>query len=266
MRALTVLALSSLAGSSSGAQTQNTTSIAEARIIRVIKDVRVLGGSGAATMALPNLVVSAGASVQTGAASRAELTFGGGALTRLGANTLLGVRDAARDLILNEGALLFQAPRGVTYASIRTGALTTDFAGTTGIVDRRGKSYVKILVMQGTARVFLAGRIGESVLVKAGQILITKPDAKALPEPVDFDIAQLVKTSLLTNRDFAPLPSRTLIEQEIARQKNDPALIGTNLVIYGRGTLVTLADPGKVKNASAKRNAPPTPTPAPSGH
>lgn len=262
-----MIALFLCLGVTASAQTQSATQAnGAARVTRIIKDVRVFRGSGASGAAVVSAALPGGTSVHTGFASRAELTFPGAILTRLGANTVLRIGEGARDLNLSEGAVLFQASSSASGASIQTGAITTSFAGSTGIVDRQGKSYLKVLVMQGTARVFVASKVGESILVKAGQILITKPEAKALPEAVDYDIAQLYKTSLLTNRDFAPLSSRMLIEQEIAKQKNDPALIGTNLVIYGRGTLVTLADPGKLKNPSAKKNAPPTPTPAPSGH
>jgi hypothetical protein len=82
-----------------------------------------------------------------------------------------------------------------------------------------------------------------------------------LPEPVDFEIGQLYRTSLLIGRDFARLASQPQIAAEIQKQRADPSLIPTNLVIYGRGTMVNLADPSKVRG---KANAPTSPTPAPS--
>ena len=124
--------------------------------------------------------------------------------------------------------------------------------GTTGIIERYGSAYVKILVLAGTARVYLGKVVGESVLVNPGQMLITRPGAATLPEAVHFDIAQLRKTSLLMGRDFAPLASSAAIENEIRKQRSDPDFTPTNLVIYGRGTLVTLVPPQPVPAKSPK--------------
>jgi hypothetical protein len=88
----------------------------------------------------------------------------------------------------------------------------------------------------------LTNRLGESLLLQAGQILITKPDVTALPEPADFDIAREMKTCLLV-REFEPLPSQRRIESEEQKQLNLIAkgtYIPSNLVIFGRGTQVTL--------------------------
>jgi hypothetical protein len=91
----------------------------------------------------------------------------------------------------------------------------------------------------------LANQIGESVLIDAGQILITKPDVTALPDPAQFDIARAMKTCLLV-REFQPLASQRLIESEEQKQLNLIAkgtYIPSNLVIFGRGTLVTVVNP-----------------------
>src|SRR6516162_7576502 len=87
-------------------------------------------------------------------------------------------------------------------------------------------------------------RLGESLLAEPGQILITKPDNSALPEPADFDIAREMKTCLLV-REFQSLPSQRLIEFEEQKQLKLIAkgkYIPSNLVIFGRGTQVTLVN------------------------
>ncbi len=91
-----------------------------------------------------------------------------------------------------------------------------------------------------------------------------------IPEPVDVDIQKITQSSLLIT-GFGPLGSETLIAFERTRQneqKNSGQLIETNLVIYGGGTNVVLADPNTVDVAvSAESNAAkspaPTPTPTP---
>ncbi len=102
------------------------------------------------------------------------------------------------------------------------------------------------------------------MLLNAGQILIMKPNATSLAEPVDFEIGQLYRTSVLIGREFPRLATQPQIVAEIEKQRANTNLIPTNLVIYGRGTLVTLADPTKVgkQRRAAKAARRPTPTPA----
>ncbi len=233
-----------------------------ARVTRVINDVKVIQGQATRAAAV-NAEVPEGAVIRTAAASRAEIVLRDQMVVRLAGNTFLSLGAGA--LALNQGAVLFEAPRGARGAKIKAGAVTVDTAGTTGIIERFGATYVKILLLQGKARVFLAGKIGESVLVEPGQFLIAKPDPKTLAEAVDFDIAQLYKTSLLTNADFRPLPSKPLIDRAIAEQKKNPDLNATNLMIYGRGTLVNLVEPDPATTAPpiASSPAPAAPSPRP---
>ena len=155
-----------------------------------------------------------------------------------------------RELQLNEGLLLFQAARSASQApKLKCGALSLNIRGSTGLIERNASAYLKILILEGEARVYTR-RLGESIVLTAGQLLITNPTTDRLPEAVHFNIEQLYKTSVLTSAAFAPLPSRAAILRAIAEQKNDPQFVPTNLVIFGRGTLVNLIPPS------------PSPTPA----
>lgn len=229
---------------------------AVARVTRAIKDVKILDGQ-AQWAATPHSAVPRGAVVRTADSSRAELVVGDRFVTRLAANTFLSL--GRNDVALNQGAILFEAPAGARNAKVQVGDITVDVAGTTGMIERYGRTYAKILLLQGKARVYVSGKVGESVLVDQGQILITKPGAKSLPEPVDFNIAQLYETSVLTNADFAALPSKPLIDRAIEAQRKNPNLNPTNLVIYGRGTLVNLVEPADSDVPSPEV----TPTPRP---
>ncbi len=140
--------------------------------------------------------------------------------------------------------MLFQIPKGAGRLKIKTAAIAVASTGATGIIERHGQFYVKVLVLEGTVRCYLTNRLGESLLLQPGQILITKPDVTALPEPADFDIAREMKTCLLV-REFQPLPSQRRIESEEQKQLNLIAkgtYIPSNLVILGRGTQVTLVN------------------------
>ncbi|MDQ6810104.1 MAG: hypothetical protein M3Z64_11885 [Verrucomicrobiota bacterium] len=114
-------------------------------------------------------------------------------------------------------------------------------------------------------RVFLKGTVGESVLVGPGQMMIVKPNARSLPDPVDFDLDRVIRTSLLIT-DFAPLVSQTLMasaKQYQLEQKAAGRLLDTNLVIFGRGTLITLTDPTSLDVIDRRPSPSPTPTPRP---
>ena len=229
------------------------------RLTGVVRDVKVQAGAVAAQRARVNDVVPDGASVRTGADSRAELGFAGSpAIVRLAANTGITTGIGGPAVQLVGGALLFHANRGTRGPKITTAGIHVAAGGSTGIIERNGAAYVKILVLEGTARVYL-DRVGESVLVEAGQLLITKPGTKVLPEAVHYDIGQLYKTSVFTTSGFPPLASAGAIERAIRKQKSDPDFTRTNLVIFGRGTLVNLLPPPPETAATAgnEQNKPP---------
>lgn len=208
--------------------------------------------SGAAVTV--NQPLEDGSAVRTGANARAEMTSASGGITRLGAKTSCHFDASGRRLTLDDGAILFEVPARSFGVKVKTGGLTVSTKGSTGILERHGDAYVKLLVLAGTARVYLS-RIGESVLVEAGQILISKPDAKLLPEPAHFDIERLYRTSVLTSDDFAPLATGRQISRAMQKQRGNRDFARTNLVIYGRGTVVSLLDPPAPRSAPPKRSA-----------
>ncbi|HSH38358.1 MAG TPA: FecR domain-containing protein [Chthoniobacterales bacterium] len=220
---------------------------ASARVTRVINKVSLQSGSAVAV----DQPVTDGSAIRTGANSRVEMKSGAGAITRLGANTVCEFQEGTRSLTLHQGVMLFQVPPTAVRATVRTGGITIETAGTTGILERHSNAYVKLLLLEGTARAYLSA-VGESVLVEAGQILIMKPGAQVLPEPAHFDIERLYRTSLLTNNDFAPLASWLKIAAAIQKQRTDAGFTRTNLVIYGRGTNVTVLEPAAASGASGQ--------------
>jgi len=224
----------------------NAAQLQEERITQVAKDVKLGPPQAAAPRrAAVGESVRDGDAISTGAAGRSELTFADQTIARLGAKTIVSFSDGMRTMDLVEGAVLFQIPKGAREARIKTAAIAAASTGATGIIERHANFYVKCLVLEGTVRCYLTNRIGESLLVHPGQILIMKPDVTALPDPADFDIAREMKTCLLV-RDFPPLLSQRLIESEEQKQLNlitKGTYIPSNLVIFGRGTLVTLVNP-----------------------
>lgn len=217
-------------------------------------------------------VLTGKASLETGGASRAELTFNDQTIARVGANSVFSFFRGTRELELNQGVIFLQVPKNAGGATIQTAAVTAAITGTTIAIEyspANGKSpgAVKILVLEGTLRVFLKSRPGESMLLEAGQMITLEPDATSLPEAAVFDIARLVETSKLLGEPFQTLPSMPLIEQSIQNQtteKKDGTLVISNYVLHAE-------IPGGVANFQQNNNAstlrtlvlpPPTPPPA----
>ena len=244
----------------------------EAQVTEVVKDVKLLPTGAAARPATVHDEVRDGIAVRTGVDSRSELKFTDQTLARLGANSLFSFSEGTRNLNLQDGAMLLRVPKGAGGAKINSSAVTAAITGTTVMVEthaltkKNKNSYYKFIVLEGTARLYLPGRLGESTLVKAGQMIIMRPDSKMIPEPVDVDIQKITQSSLLIT-GFGPLGSETLIAFEKTRQneqKKSGQLIETNLAIYGAGTNVALLDPNTVDVAvSAQSNAAQSPTPPP---
>ncbi len=78
---------------------------------------------------------------------------------------------------------------------------------THALTKKNKNSYYKFIVLEGTARLYLPGRLGESTLVKAGQMIIMRADSKMIPEPVDVDIGKITQSSLLVTGFSTPLGS-----------------------------------------------------------
>src|SRR5438477_934637 len=156
--------------------------------------------------------------------------------------------------------MLLRVPKSAGGAKINTAAVTAAITGTTIMLEFHKNSYIKFIVLEGTGRIFIPNHVGESVLMHAGQMLITKPNAKNLPSPVDVDIRKLMKTSRLI-RGFGKMGSEDLIAQPETAQdeeREDGELYETNLAIYGGGTDLILNDPTHIQS-SGQQNAPPPP-------
>ena len=233
---------------------------AEARLTRIANDVKVLRPSAPPRAAAANEILPSGVALETGASSQADVRFDNGALVRLGSNSVFAFTGSPRRMGLARGAMLVRAPRGAGEVRVATGKVTSVVGGTTALVEHYPEAYIKLISVEGRPRMFMRGKLGESVLLEPGQLMMfhTKPAPKSLPNPVDIDIQRLMATSLLI-KDLPPLGNEASIVRGAktqSKQKSDGTLADTNLVIYGRGTLVSLVPPGEGQVS-------PTPTPSP---
>lgn len=193
----------------------------EARVTRIIKDVKLLPSQAKPKPAILDEKVTDGTGVRTGDQSRSELTFVDLTIERLGANTVFSFHRGGRSVRLNNGSMLLRVPKDSGGADMATAAVTVGITGTTVILETRaGRN--KLIVLEGGARVSLNKHKGESVYVRGGQMEDVPAGASKLPPPVNINLSSLMrKHPLITG--FSPLPSRDLI---MATAANPPASPG----------------------------------------
>jgi ferric-dicitrate binding protein FerR (iron transport regulator) len=189
----------------------------EARVTQVVRDVKVLAPHAAARAAHFNDNVTDGSAVHTGADSRAELTFADLTITRVGANSIFSFDQDGRNVNIESGAILLRVPKDSGGASIRSSTLTVGISGTTVMFESHPRNYSKLIVLEGSSEAWLTKHPGKKI-VHAGQMLIVKPGATHLPDPVDIDESLVLRTASLIT-EFPPLPSLNLMRGVAVDQK-----------------------------------------------
>src|SRR5437870_10431838 len=218
--------------------------LSSAEVTKIINRVSVIDPAKGGHSAVMREVIKDDLGLRTGARSRSELLFQDNTLTRIGAETFFSFKTGTRDMTLEKGAMLLQVPKGLGGAKIHTAAVTAAITGTTIMMEYSPKQYLKVLVLEGSLRLSRNGSFGDSVTLHPGKMVIMRPDAKRIPEPIDVDLALIVRTSTLVNFPGSNiLPSMPLIQAAINDQTKEltkGTLVPTNLVM-GHGTNVVLA-------------------------
>ena len=218
--------------------------LTSAEVTKIINRVSVIDPAKGTHPAVLRDVIKDNLALQTGARSRSELLFQDNTLTRIGAETFFSFKTGTRDMTLEKGSMLLQVPKGLGGAKIYTAAVTAAITGTTIMMEYSPGQYLKVLVLEGSLRLSRNGSFGNSLVLHAGKMVIMRPDAKRIPDPIDIDLAEIVRTSTLVNFPGSEvLPSMPLIQAAITDQAKAVAkgtLVPTNLVM-GHGTKVVLA-------------------------
>ena len=194
----------------------------EAKVTQVVQDVKVVPSGSAARTVTVNETVAQGNAVQTGAQSRSELTFRDQTITRLGEKTIYNV-GGGRTIELGSGQFLLYVPKKAGGAKVKMGPVTAAITGTTVVGNVAPSGIVEFTVLEGTARVRL-DRVGQCLLVVAGQKVTYDPIAMRLEDPVEVDIQQQLGSPLVTG--FRQLPSTPYINVAIENQRRAAAGTG----------------------------------------
>src|SRR5437870_6348793 len=170
-----------------------------AEVTKIINRVSVIDPAKGGHSAVMREVIKDDLGLQTGARSRSELLFQDNTLTRIGAETFFSFKTGTRDMTLEKGSMLLQVPKGLGGAKIHTAAVTAAITGTTIMMEYIPRSYIKVLVLEGSLRLSRNGSSGDSLVLHPGKMVIMRPDAKKIPDPIDIDLAQLVRTATVVN-------------------------------------------------------------------
>ena len=139
----------------------NAADLKEARVTKIIRDVKLLPNAAPARPAAVDDEVRNGTAVRTGIESRTELKFTDETLARLGANTIFSFNEGTRNLELTDGAMLLRVPKNAGGAKINTAAVTAAITGTTIMLEFHKNSYIKFIVLEGTGRGNAKGMLEE---------------------------------------------------------------------------------------------------------
>ena len=227
----------------------------QARVTEVIRDVHLLASKAASRPAVVNDTVHEGTAVRTGTDSRTELLFLDQTLTRLGANTVFSFGAGARTYDLGSGAVLMTAPKQAGTVKISTAVATCAVSGFTGIWEAHKNNWNKVIFLEGDGSVALKKNLNDPREMHSWQMLIFRPDATVLPQPVAISVCKVMSNGLLITGFKNPLPSMPELVAECEKQQSQP---GTVNLIDPTGQNIT----DQSVNARPESSPPPArPTP-----
>jgi hypothetical protein len=195
----------------------------EAKITRAVNQVEILPQGGSPQAAKTGEVLRGPDGLQTGDASRAEMTFADSSLVRLGANTLFSFERGSRNFDLVNGTILLQTPKKGGGGTIRTQPVTATITGTSVLMEYSPGTpgHIKVITLEGEVRLSLNRVPGESVIVGPGQMVSMRADAKRIPNPTGVDVSRVLKTSRLINA--GPIINQDEIDQTVLLQQEQIA-------------------------------------------
>ena len=195
----------------------NGAPLTESTFTEVIKEVNVVDASThTATPAMDNTVLQAPNRCRTGPESRAELTAPDQTITRIGANSVFSFEGDGRTLELEQGNVLFHAPKGIGGGTIKSGGAIAAVLGTTLAVSSTPDGGFKVILLEGTGKVTMPN--GKSVSLHAGQMVFVLPHGGGMSDVLTINLGKLVDGSSLVNGFSHPLSSLPLIQAAVDQQ------------------------------------------------
>jgi len=226
-----------------------STPLTESTFTEIIRDAKVVAAANKSVVpAQTNMVFHAPDRVRTGAASRVEMTAPDKTITRIGANTIFAFDEGERSILLEKGSILFHAPAGVGGGTIRYRGTAAAVLGTTMICAVLPDGSFKIMDLEGQVKVTLKN--GDSIVLKAGQMIIIPPDGNEFRKMECFNIGKVISSLVLVVGFSQPLSSLPLILDAIKQQDKDFAdgtvefVTDFNQSVFGLEIVHRPTDPG----------------------
>jgi hypothetical protein len=191
--------------------------LTESTFTEIINDVSTVAANGSAAPSKVSDLLKAPERVRTGPQSRAELTAPDQTITRIGANTIFSFADNGRTLNLEQGNVLFHAPKGQGGGTIKSAGAAAAVLGTTIIVSATPDGGFKVILLEGSGTVTLPN--GNSATLHAGQLVFVLPGGTLSPV-LDINLGKLVAGSQLVNGFPDQLSSLPLINLAIQNQNS----------------------------------------------
>ena len=196
--------------------------LTESTFTEIIRQANVVAAATkVVTPAVTNEVFRVPDMVRTGPDSRLEMTAPDQTITRIGANAVFTFEPGERNIRLIRGSVLFHPPAGVGGGTVKYGGTAAAVLGTTMVCAVMWDGSFKIIVLEGEATVTLAN--GESIELKAGQMVIVSPDGDSFSPVENVHLAKLVPHLLLIRGFSRLLSSMPLIEAAIQLQNQQIA-------------------------------------------
>jgi hypothetical protein len=167
-----------------------STPLPQAEVTSLSGDVVLRAADGTSHAVRPGGKIAGTDAVRTNGDARLELTYADQTVARLGGRTAFMAKEGTRNLRLEEGVILVQAPKKAKGVTIHAGAYAAAVSGSTVLLEYRPGVY-KFVVLEGLGRLYRPGHFGDSVLVRPGQLVIGDP-AQPVSDPVDFEIARFL--------------------------------------------------------------------------
>jgi hypothetical protein len=167
-----------------------------------------------------NTALATGSTFGTAAKSRSEVALKSG-LFRTGSAT--HVQIAGEDAVqLQAGTLLVASQPGLFRRSVSVQApgYGLQVRGTAQVFYDPGRS-IRVVALEGQVVVSLSSLSGERVTLKPGQQLIISPNERALPRPIEIDLARLMATSQLLSSAFEPVVTAQRLSTATRKQERE---------------------------------------------
>ncbi len=181
----------------------------EAEVTKKFNLVSLLSGEQSRPVALGD-VVKGDRALKTGGDSRAELQFPDLTITRVGSNALFRFLPGQREIILENGTVLFSSPGGAGGGKVQAGAITAAVTGTDMLVSLTKGGAVQPIAQQTFAKQDLTKM---TVNLAAGTKEVAKQQA-AIQDAAAQNTKLATKVAAITQGVAKQLP----VAQDVAEQ------------------------------------------------